>query len=86
MGRDLDSERDVARESVVLNLAQNGAEVAGSIEMGNFSGPVTGTLAGNPLTFTSPGSRIDGTLTVKENRMSGTSLGRWERGIGVTCN
>src|SRR5262245_1716281 len=58
--------------AMVLNLTQNGADVAGSIEMWNFSGPVQGTLAGNRLTFTSPGSRIvRETLTVKENYMSG---------------
>jgi allantoicase len=65
-----------ARESygsdvVVLNLTQHGAEVAGSIKTGNFSGPVSGALAGNTFTFTSPGTQIDGTLTVKGNRMSG---------------
>jgi hypothetical protein len=59
------------RDSVMLNLTQNGVEVAGSIEMTNFSGPVKGKLAGNTLTFTSPGSPLDATLTVKENHMSG---------------
>jgi hypothetical protein len=59
-----------------FNLKQEGAKVAGSIQGVGFfrdvAGPVTGTVAGDVLTFRQTNSPLSGEMTVSGDEMIGT--------------
>src|SRR5262245_33705447 len=64
---------------VTMTLQQTGANVTGEIVAGGgspFSGPVTGTVSGDALSFSYRGGT--GEFTIQGNEMSGsTRLSRW---------